>query len=197
MCIRVILAANASLFPITKTLLGKNCVRSQQSEASTTPSTGPATPLYNATLRSECCTLASLKLLHATSTQVEAFGDACRLGAVWLYQRGFSTKLGEGGFGHFEWASLLALLLQGGGANGKSVLSKGYSNLQLFKATLQFLAAKDLVKNHLMIPSAHEDIGEVRGPVLFDGQRGLNILFKMTEWSFQTVCYQRNEALLG
>lgn len=141
-------------------------------------------------MRSECCTFAFLKLFHATSTQVEAFGDTCRLGSLWLRQRGFGADLGSGGFGQFEWASLLVLLLRGGGVNGKPVLSKGYSCLQIFKATLQFLAARDLVTNPLLLGAVKLEAGDHRGPIIFDGQRGINILFKMTVWSYKTVYYK-------
>lgn len=74
--------------------------------------------------------------------------------------------------------------------NGKPVLSKGYSCLQMFKATLQFLAARDLVTNPLLIGAVKVEAGDDRGPVLFDGQRGINFLFKMTAWSYKMVYYK-------
>jgi U3 small nucleolar RNA-associated protein 22 len=74
--------------------------------------------------------------------------------------------------------------------NGKPVLSKGYSCLQMFKATLQFLAARDLVTNPLLIGAVKVEAGDDRGPVLFDGQRGINFLFKMTDWSYKMVYYK-------
>ena len=182
------MAASDILFPITKTLPARNCIRMHTPEASAVDTASSATPFYNASLRSECCTSSFLKFLYATSTRVDTFGDACRLGSVWLRQRRLGTSLGSGGFGEFEWASLVALLLHGGGGlDDKPVLSKGYSSLQLFKATLQYLAAKDLVKNRVLIWATGSECGNGTGPVLYDGQRGLNVLFKMTDWSYRTV----------
>ena len=78
-------------------------------------------------------------------------------------------------------------LLQGGVLDDNPVLSKGYSSLQLFKATLQYLAAKDLVKYRVLIWATGSECGIDTGPVLYDGHRGLNVLFKMTDWSYRTV----------
>lgn len=178
------------MFPLAKTLPDKNCVRLQRPEEAAADNTHPATPFYNATLRSECCTLPYSKLLAATSAQLEGFDDACRLGGNWLRQRSIGTGLTSGGFGQFEWAALLALLLQGGGSNGKPVLSKGYSSLQLFKATLQFIATKDLAKTPIGVYASSFNRVDNSAPVLYDGQRGINILFKMTEWSYRMVRHE-------
>ena len=72
--------------------------------------------------------------------------------------------------------------------SGKPVLSKGSSSLQLFKATLQFLAARDLVTNRLVLRGADLGVDDSPGPILFDGQQGINILFKSTAWSYRMVC---------
>ncbi|KAL8832408.1 MAG: hypothetical protein Q9191_000280 [Dirinaria sp. TL-2023a] len=195
--IRIIIAASGDLFPLTRTLPGKNCIRFQKvaSAIDKADSTTP-TPLYNATLRSECCTLSSLKLVHAASTQSEAFGDACLLGSVWLRQRGMGTGLSVGGFGPFEWAYLLAVLLQGGGLNGKPALSRGYSSLQLFKATLQFLSARDLVANPLVMQVSNTEVaGNDSGPTVFDGLHGINVLFKMTISSYNKLRHEANITL--
>lgn len=81
----------------------------------------------------------------------------------------------------------MAVLLQGGGAIGKPVLSTGYSSYQLFKATLQFLAARDLVQSPLLFQSNYDIQSKSDTPLLFDGPRGLNVLFKMTQWSYAMV----------
>ena len=182
----MILGALENLFPIAKTLPAKNCVRMYTAEI-VGGSTEPATPFYNATLRSECCIHSYLKLFNATSTQLEGFGDACRLGSVWLRQRGIGTGLASGGFGQFEWASILALLLRGGGPNDKPVLSMAYSNLQLFKAMIRFIASTDLLRTPVAIGGTSIELSDYRGPALYDGQRGINILFKMTKLSYRTV----------
>lgn len=92
-----------------------------------------------------------------------------------------------GGFGPFEWACLLALLMHGGGPTGKPHLSKEYSSIQLFKAILQFLSTRDLTKNPLLLHATRYKIAKVSEPTIFDGSRGINLLFKMTAWSYQMV----------
>lgn len=103
------------------------------------------------------------------------------------------TGISAGGFGPFEWAYLLAILLQGGGPRGKPILSKGYSGLQLFKATLQVLSTKDLVINPIVMQASNADAaGSSSGPIVFDGLRGINVLFKMTNSSYHMVGPRRS-----
>lgn len=143
------------------------------------------TPFYNASLRSECSSLAYLKYLHASSLQSDGFSDACQLGSVWLRQRGLGRE-----FGPFEWACTMALLMQGGGTKGKPILSRGYDTYQLFKATLQYLSFRDLVANPVFVHSDSITLIDHHRPMLFDGKRGMNILFKMTSWSYATLRHE-------
>ena len=184
----IILAAKEDLFPISKTLPDKSCIRATGENASFQRTSNLPTPLYNGTLRSECSSLPYLKLLHAASLRAEAFGDACLLGSIWLGQRGYSAAITDGGFGQFEWACITALLMHGGGANGRPVLSSGYSSYQLFKAVLQFLSTRDLALKPVLLQSNNFALENSTTPVLFDGARGQNILFKMTTWSYRMVC---------
>ena len=189
--IRIILAANGAMIPLSKTLPHMNCIRANlEGSAPAEKSTMP-TPFYNASLRSECSTLAYLKHLHGASLQADGFTDACVLGSVWLRQRGLRTGLAGGGFGSFEWASTMALLLHGGGPKGRPILSKAYNSHQLFKAMLQYLSLKDLVTGPVAIPSDIVNLDGYDQPLLFDGARGLNILFKMSPWSYAVL---RDEA---
>lgn len=189
--IRILLAASQDLFPVAKILPSKSSIRSKSMEGSSFEGLTP-TPFYNATLRSECCTLSFSKMLQAASTQSEAFKEACILGSVWLRQRGLGTGLRNGGFGPFEWACLLALLMQGGGLRGKPLLSKAYNQVQLFRAALHFLDTRDLMANPLTLHASDLDVAAFKGPVVFDGSRGVNLLFKMTSWSYQMVsCFYR------
>lgn len=144
-----------------------------------------STPFYNASLRSECSSLAYLKYLHASSLQSDGFSDACHLGSVWLRQRGLGRE-----FGPFEWACTMALLMQGGGTKGQPILSRGYDSYQLFKATLQYLSFRDLVANHVFVYSDSITLIDHHRPMLFDGKRGMNILFKMTSWSYATLRHE-------
>lgn len=127
------------------------------------------------------------RLFNYTSIQSENFHDACILGGVWLRRRGLRTDLAGGGFGQFEWTCMMALLLQKDDCKRKPVFPKGYSSYQLFRATLQFIAASNLCLEPLNTGSESLKLADQKGPVFFDGARGLNILFKMTEWSYRLV----------
>ncbi|KAL8856921.1 MAG: hypothetical protein Q9178_006510 [Gyalolechia marmorata] len=185
--IRILLAANDDVFPLEKTMPTKSCIKST---ATYTRGEHP-TPIYNATLRSECSSSSSLKQLHKSSVRSSAFQDACMLGAVWLRQRGLGTTLSAGGFGQFEWATLLSILMRDGVLPGRSVLSTGYSSYQQFKATLQFLSSSDLISSPMQVQSHSFKPTYTKSPMLFDGSRGLNILYKMSPWSYRML---RNEA---
>ncbi|PYI26556.1 Nrap protein [Aspergillus indologenus CBS 114.80] len=184
--IRVITAIEESLFPVSRTIPTRNNIR--QGPADSFISEG-ATPVYNASLRSEATVALYHKYIYSNIRRCESFKDACILGRAWLQQRGFGSSYRSGGLGGFEWTALMSLLLDGGGPNGKPVLLKSYSSYQLFKATLQFLAGRDLT-NPLALFTA--DLSFPGGsPVLYDGKRGLNILYKMTLWSY---AFLRREA---
>lgn len=89
----------------------------------------------------------------------------------------------------------MALLMQGGGANGKPILSRGYDSFQLFKATLQYLSFRDIVANPVFVHSDNITLVHHDGPMLFDGKRGMNILFKMTPWSYATLKHEAGVTL--
>ncbi|KAF2429581.1 Nrap protein [Tothia fuscella] len=193
----VILPAIAErLFPMEKLLPNKNCVRPNHMAGDSIPSEKEPTPFYNASLRANAFVTAYLKLQHDASRQCDAYKDTCVLGRIWLRQRGLTSRVEGGGFGNFEWAVTVALLLQSGGPNGKPAFSSGYSSYQLFKATLKYLASKDLSK----IPQTlgGDPITFPRGqgvPVLFDGIRGLNLFFKMTAWSYRLLQHEARSSV--
>ncbi|KAI5283380.1 hypothetical protein KEM54_002173, partial [Ascosphaera aggregata] len=112
---------------------------------------------------------------------------------TWLKQRGFGSALSCGGFGNFEWAALTALFMEGGGLNGKPLLSPSYSSYQIFKTMVQFLASRDLTKPLQISSPEKVSLPSSNLPVLFDGKRGLNILHKMSPWSYISL---RHEARL-
>ena len=185
--IRIILAAKEDLFPASKLLPNKVCIRTKNDKTSSLKAPDLPTPLYNGTLKSDCLSLPYLKLLHAASAHSVTFRDACLLGSIWLRQRGYGGSLGNGGFGQFELACMTALLMQSGDAKGRPVLSSSYSSYQLFKAVLQFLSTRDLIVDPLCIQSNGLRLVDAAKPVFFDGLRGHNILFKMTTWSYKMV----------
>ncbi|KAJ5469454.1 hypothetical protein N7539_009072 [Penicillium diatomitis] len=181
--IRIMTAFDPNFFPLKQTLPMKNNVRQGTSADST--ESGEPTPYYNASLRSEATVSLYHKYLYSAAQKCEAFRDACILGRTWLQQRGFRTSFQKGGFGGFEWCALISLLFEGGGPSGQPILLRSYSSYQIFKATLQFLAGRDLTTPLLLFTS---DISVPSGgPVLFDGRRGLNLLYKMTPWSYSIL----------
>lgn len=141
-------------------------------------------PFYNASLRSDCNIDSYLQLLHSSSKQASGFKDACVLGRIWLRQRGFGSSVTAGGFGHFEWAALTALLLKGGGSKQHSFLSPGYSSYQMFRAVIQFLATSELVNKPFVFALPDFTPTKSQTPLFYDGPRGQNILYKMTPWSY-------------
>lgn len=191
--VRILPTIADNVFPIAKTLPSKNNIR--QSLDSDSKINEEATPFYNASVRADASTTSYLKLLHTAATKCDSFRDACVLGRIWLRQRAFSSKFSQGGFGNFEWAALCALLLRGGGPNGKPILSLGYSSYQLFKAVLQFIANRDLQSPVIVLGSSSLSIPTTKSPCIFDGQRGLNILFKMTPWSYQSLRHEASATL--
>ncbi|KAL1303251.1 hypothetical protein AAFC00_006665 [Neodothiora populina] len=185
--INIIPSIPDNVFSKDKLLPSKNCVRpAKADDDDNTSASLPATPFYNASIQADSQLTAYLKLLHHASTTCDAFKDACLLGRVWLRQRSLTSHTAKGGFGNFEWAALMAVLLQTGGGNGMPLLSSGYSSYQLFKATLQYLAAKDLVRSPAVLQAGTVTLAAHDAqPVFFDGARGINILYKMTASSYQ------------
>ncbi|KAI1082610.1 Nrap protein [Whalleya microplaca] len=193
--IRIIPNAPEGCFPATKLTAVSNAVRQGKAEDSKTARR--PTPFYNTTLKAESQFSAYLRLLHKASNACAAFKDACILGRIWLQQRGFGGRIRDGGFGHFEWAILMALLLQGGGRKGEAVLSPSLHSTQLFKATLQFLVSANLQKKLTVIGKDPPELETVRQPtpILYDVARGLNVLFKMTPWSIAMLTEQAKWSL--
>ena len=183
--IRILLALPENTFAQQKLLPNSNCIRPKEGGDEKSHKTLTPTPFYNSTLQSDSNLTAYLKHLHATASKVDSFKNACILGRIWLKQRGFGSHVRNGGFGNFEWAALMALLLQPDGITGAQPLSSGYSSYQLFKATLQFLSRGDLTKKPFISQALNITTPKAESaPVVFDGPRGQNILFKMTPWSY-------------
>lgn len=176
------------LFPPPKLLPSRNCIRPKTAEKDGDTTKPRPTPFYNASLRVDSLVSAYLKVQHNAANTCDAYRDACVLGRIWLRQHAFSGRIRSGGFGNFEWAVMIALLLQGGGPKDTPAFSPGYSSYQLFKATLQYIATRDLTKSPIFIGREKVELPKSDGiPVLFDIDRSLNILFKMTPWSYRLL----------
>ena len=180
--VRLIPCAPDGLFPWSKLSPSSNCVRLEASENSKTSAN---TPFYNSTINAERTFIQYLRVLTHAKSECAAFADACILGRIWLQQRGFGGSISRGGFGHFEWTAMLALLLQTGGRNGQAALSTSLSSTELFKAGIQFLSTTDFIKKPFAFRSTSVDSKAIREPcpVMFDPVREVNIAFKMTPWS--------------
>ncbi|KAL6709525.1 U3 snoRNP protein [Coniothyrium glycines] len=186
--IRILPALPEHTFAQNKLLPTSNCVRPKESDEEASSKSLPATPFYNSTLQSDANVTAYLKLFHGTASKAEAFRDACILGRIWLRQRGFGSHVREGGFGNFEWAAIMTLLLQPNLATDTQSVSSGYSSYQLFKSTLQFLSRGDLTKKPFIFQALNITISKSEtAPVVFDGPRNQNVLFKMTPWSYSRL----------
>lgn len=179
--IRIIPSAPPKFFEARKLLPSKCCIRNSESERQL------ATPFYNSSLAADTTYIPYLKLLHSSSTQCAAFSNASIVGRIWLRQRGFGGSISKGGFGPFEWAILMAFLLKTGGAKGQPYLMAGYSEYQMFKATLQFIATRNLSAKPLVVNGTDETV-EAAGPGVVDAEYGVNVLFKMMPWSYNAVC---------
>ncbi|KAL9062715.1 MAG: hypothetical protein Q9157_008692, partial [Trypethelium eluteriae] len=179
--IRIIPSAPDTLFAISRTMPNKKCIRGDND----------STPFYNASLRLDAAILPYLKLIHSASVKSDFFKDACLLGRTWLRQRGFGSSIATGGFGNFEWAALMAILLQDDLPRGITKFSHGFDSFQLFRATLQFLASRDLTKQPIWYQCS-DGAMPTRStcPMFLDGLRGMNILYKMDSSSYKAFRYE-------
>jgi U3 small nucleolar RNA-associated protein 22 len=184
-----LLGVQGDIFPSKKLYPSKNCVRATATGADDKAKAEdlPATAFYNSSLVADTSVFSYLKFLHTASTSAKAFKDANILASVWLRQRGFGSAIARGGFGASEWAQLQALLLKAGGPKGQPLLSPGYSSYQMFKAVLQYIANNDLAASPAVIGDSEYKPTKSDSPELFDSAHGLNVLFKMSPWSYKMV----------
>jgi U3 small nucleolar RNA-associated protein 22 len=179
--VRIIPELPQGVFLVERLSPSKNCVRSILSEGEKEP-----TAFYNGSIMSDSLMTSYMKLQHDSLRDFEAYREANMLGRIWLRQRGLQGRRESGGFGNFEFAVIMSLLLQGGGPKNAPSFSPGYSSYQLFKATLQYLATRDLISNpHVVNGVTVQNLKGTEFPVFFDGQRHHNVLYKMTPWSYR------------
>ena len=187
--VRVLATASFDLFPLKKTLPWQNCVRTHTAMDSN--QIAMPTPFYNSTIRLEISLEYYSGLLHQTLQRVTGFQGASTLLTLWLRQRGFGSDLSRGGFGAFESSLIMALLLQTRGQRRQSIFKKGFDHNQLFKAFIFLLRTRDLVRSPMILDGEQLGTGTdqalVDTPIFLDGKRGLNLLFKMSPWSYKQV----------
>lgn len=204
--INLIIGFPYQIFDSKKLLPNRNCIRVASNEPNQSL---PATPLYNFSILSSTTYETYLKYLHKTKKQTESFIQAATLGRLWLQQRGFSSKISHsgslGGFGTFEFAVLMAALLNGGGNNGNKILLHGFSSYQLFKGVIKYLATMDLCGDgHLQFHSDNQSSSKYveegfQIPTLFDKTTKVNILSKMSVSSYEILkkCAQHTLEMLN
>lgn len=196
--IRLLASTPFGFFDAKKILPDRNCIRIQDNEVETLP----PTPLYNASVLSSSTYVHYLKYLYTTKRSTEAFKDAASLAKLWLNQRGLSSHIEKGGFGHFEFSMLMAALLEGGGEKGNKILLHGYSSYQLFKGTIKYLATQDLSQSGYLSfnsiinegKSIYKDVG-FDTPTVFDKNTKINLLWKMSNSSYKMLKYFASQTL--
>ncbi|CAG8529724.1 4466_t:CDS:10 [Paraglomus brasilianum] len=168
--IRIFPCIPPDLFPIKRLSPSRNNVRLHSTstplqsltngDSSTTTkselsnlSSLPATSQYNTLILRDAHIISNFTFLHEHNKLCPAFKDACVIGKLWLYQRGFEQ------FNGFIWSMLLGYLLESGGINGGKKLSKGFSSYQLVRGVMDFLANHDFKKKPLFIKK-NEAVGE-------------------------------------
>ncbi|KIY02801.1 uncharacterized protein Z520_01266 [Fonsecaea multimorphosa CBS 102226] len=181
---------NNHSIPIAKTLPSKNCLR--QEMLGSKEQSGTASPFYNSAIRYAASISAFDQLIR--STRSPSFDEACRIGQLWLRQRGFSSSARSGGFGFLEWTVVCALLTRTGGHRGHPLFSKQYSSIQFFKAMLQILGGRDL-QEPMLLNGANFELPRSDVPVLYDGETGVNILYKMSPWSYASLRHHAQVSL--
>jgi U3 small nucleolar RNA-associated protein 22 len=188
--VRILVGPPSNAFKRQKLQPWTSCIRDRTNEndADLNRSKTP-TPFYNGTVVSDCLFDSYHSLLTKTSHSVPGFRDACKLMRLWLRQRDFASGLKSGGFGCFESACCLALLLQGNSQISYSTLSKNSDCLQLFSSLLQFLAHRDTVREPLALGNTAETLPTLylQSPLLYDAERHHNVLFKMTLASYRSL----------
>ena len=193
--IKITLAAAQDLFPMAKILPFNANVRDRcLGDSHNTTASDLSTPFYNASIQADCGSLPLLKMLHHASTKSEGFKDACLLGSIWLRQRGIGSSISNGGFGQFEWASILASLLRGG-LEETPRLPSSSTGAQLFKAMINFIANRDLAVKHWDPGSLMRDLSSTGEPFFINSDCGVNILFKTTSWWYQLIRHEAKQSI--
>ncbi|GMM30135.1 rRNA-processing protein [Martiniozyma asiatica (nom. inval.)] len=194
--IRILIASPHGAFDAKKLLPDRNCIRIKTENDNEIESNVdlPPTPLYNASVLSSSTYIYYLKYLYTTKRSAESFRDAASLAKLWLNQRNLSSHIEKGGFGHFEFTTLMAALLEGGGESSNRILMHGYSSYQLFKGTIRYLATQDLCDEGYL--SFSSIIGDSKStykkpgfgvPTMFDKNTKINIFWKMTPSSYELL----------
>ncbi|GAB5361505.1 hypothetical protein AAMO2058_000718800 [Amorphochlora amoebiformis] len=213
--IRLLPGLPADAFPIRKLLPLRNCARPSgdtiKDEDDTL--TSKATPLYNQRVLEDMAFVPHLKLLHKILKGAPALAQTLRLLRVWCRQRGLyygtdahksTKKYGGGldkggGFSGFALGLVLVYLVE------QRIMSRGMSVNQAFKATIRFLAERDLSQEPAYIKGAGEDGKNTVSEVLGDytkafaasviGPMGVNVFCRASTESYAWLRAQAKRTL--
>lgn len=197
--IRMLAATNQDVFPVSKTWPWKVSVRSSPRNTVSSKSCIAVTQLYNGTLRADCSIEPYSKVLQQASADSESFKNACILGSLWLRQRNLGASSRRGGFGAFECAIIMYFLTKGDTVQRLPVIPKGHNSFQLFRAFLKFISSRNLILEPWTMHTTTTKMSLLSSsgiPVFFDGLRGLNILYKMSPWSYSLVSFCSSHTFL-
>lgn len=192
--IQILVALPPNAFEYKKLDADRNAIRVQKAPNADESFVIPATPLYNHAILTDATYLPYNEFLHRTAADCAAFKDACLLGRLWLFQRGFSSAAAAGGFGHFEWAMTMAVLLNGTRSDTHTLM-KGYSSYQLFKGLLHLFATVDLVENEILFSVTEGQHSKFQkhhsqGPTITDRDFRLNVLANMTKSNYDMLRHE-------
>ena len=197
--IRMLATTNEDVFPVSKTWPWKTSVRSSPRNIVLSKSSITVTQLYNGTLRADCSIEPYSKFLQQASADSKSFQDACILGSLWLRQRNLGASSRRGGFGGFECAIIMYFLTKGDTVQGLPTIPKGHNSFQLFRAFLKFISSRNLILEPWTMHASSTKLSLLPSsgiPVFFDGLRGLNILYKMSPWSYSLVSFCSSHTFL-
>lgn len=191
--IRILTSIQDGTFNYKKLSSDMNAVRAQLSDSSNQVKL-PPTPLYNHSILTDAVHLRYNEFLHRASIECPEFNAACKLGRLWLHQRAISSPSVTGGFGHFEWAMLTAVLLYGNGADTHTLL-KGYSSYQLFKGVIQFISSVNLLENDLVFSARKGEtfavkINKSTSPCFMDKDYNINIFSNLSKTNYGILVHE-------
>ncbi|KAJ1949948.1 U3 snoRNP protein, partial [Dispira parvispora] len=158
------------------------------------------TPIYNALILEDMLFTAHLAYVHRVIQDCPGFADACILAKVWLSQRGYhSTHPTTRQFTSFNWAMLLAYLVQvGGGPNGARLLSRQFTPYQLFRGTLHFIGTHDFAKEPLSFVSDLPNLAEFQShsaAVIVDPSGKLNLFQGLSQPELLHLQHEARQAV--
>ncbi|KAI8973737.1 Nrap protein [Mycotypha africana] len=172
--------------PLHRLAPGKSCVK---------PAT--ATPHYNASLLMDMSYTRTLAFLYQISKSSPEFKNAILLARTWILQRGLESV----GLDAFLFSMVMAYLLQGNQDGTGKKLSTSHSCYQLFRGTLDFLAAHDFNSTPVMLgESEKEEFSAVQfqthyDVVIVDPSGMLNLAAQMTRSAMSQVQHEAKLAM--